>query len=68
MEKTDKIKLLTVREAAEMIDGLSEYRIRKLVKEGVIPSFMSGNKILMSKDALVSVVLGNTVSIAENQE
>ncbi len=62
MENTEKIRLLTVREAAAMIDGLSEYRIRKMVKDGIIPIFMSGNKILMSKEALLSVVLGNTAT------
>lgn len=53
-----KKKLLTIREAAALIDGLSEYRIRCMCKNGELPHFKSGNRVLITEENLMSAVFG----------
>ncbi len=57
MENT-KPKVLTIKEAANLIDGLSEYRIRQMCISGQLPSFKAGNKYLIIEKALMDVVFG----------
>jgi excisionase family DNA binding protein len=56
MEK--KPRILTIKEAAKLIDGLSEYRIRQMCINGQVPCFMAGSKYLISEKALLEAVLG----------
>ena len=51
-----KIKLLTIKEAADFIEGLSEYRIRQLCLSGELPCFKAGKKYLISEKALIRLV------------
>ena len=51
-----KIKLLTIKEAADFIEGLSEYRIRQLCLSGKLPCFKAGKKYLISEKALIRLV------------
>ena len=53
----EKIELLTIKECAQLIDGLTEGTVRQLVTQNKIPSIRSGagkrGKILVSKTALL---------------
>lgn len=44
----DKIYLLTVEEAAEMIVGISKYQIRKMINNGRLPCVRVGHNIYIS--------------------
>ena len=54
-----KIKMLTIKEAAELVDGLTEYRVRVLCKTGAIPCFRAGRKYLINKDVLYKYLSGD---------
>jgi excisionase family DNA binding protein len=47
-----KVKLLTIKEAARLVDGLTEYRIRQLCISGKLPCFKAGKKYLINENAL----------------
>lgn len=51
-------KLLTIKEAAELIDGLTEYRVRQMCRIGQLPCFKAGRKYLINADTLYKVVFG----------
>lgn len=48
-----KITMLTIKEAAELVDGLTEYRVRQLCKSGELPTVKAGKKYLINKDILL---------------
>ena len=48
-----KVKLLTIKEAAQFVDGLTEYRIRQLCLSGKLPCFKAGKKYLINENALL---------------
>ncbi len=47
-----KIQMLTIKEAAALVNGLTEYRVRELCKSGELPCFMAGKKYLINKEVL----------------
>ncbi|MBQ7187041.1 MAG: helix-turn-helix domain-containing protein [Ruminococcus sp.] len=47
-----KITMLTIKEAAALVDGLTEYRVRELCRQGQLPCFKAGKKYLINKDIL----------------
>ena len=53
-----KVELLTIKECAELIDGLSEHTVRQLVKQGKVKSIRTGvgrnGKILVNKADLIA--------------
>lgn len=55
---TEKVELLTIKESAELISGLSEHTVRQLVKQGKVKSVRTGEgrngKILVNKADLVA--------------
>ena len=51
-----KAKLLTIKEAALLIEGLTEYRIRQLCVSGKLPCFMAGKKYLINENALMKII------------
>ena len=51
-------RILTIKEAAKLIDGLTEYRIRQMCKSGQLPCFMAGKKYLIDEQALYKAVFG----------
>ena len=53
---TNRPTLLTIKEAAALIDGLTEYRIRQLCITGQLPHIMAGNKYLINKDVLLRYI------------
>ena len=52
-------KMLTIKEAAQLIEGLTEYRIRQMCISGQLPCFMAGKKYLISEEALMKAVFGH---------
>ena len=53
----DKLRLLTIKQAAKVIDGLTEFRIRQLCRSGELPCFKSGRKYLIDEKALIALVM-----------
>lgn len=51
-----QLKLLTIRQAAKLVDGLTEYQIRRLIKTGKLPYLKSGNRVLIEKQAIYDFV------------
>ena len=55
-------EMLTIREAAQTVKGLSEHTIRQLVVQGKVPSIRTGigrnGKILVPKNELVKYLTG----------
>lgn len=51
-----KRKLLTIKEAAGLIDGITEYRVRQMCKSGQLRCFKAGRKYLINADTLYKVV------------
>lgn len=56
---TEKKKIITIKEAAKLIDGLSEYRIRQMCISGQLPAFKAGNKYLIAEENLYKTVFDN---------
>ena len=55
-ETNIKQRLLTIKEAAQLIDGITEYRVRQMCKSGQLRCFKAGRKYLINADALYKVV------------
>ncbi len=51
-------KVLTIKEAAQLIDGLTEYRIRQLCISGQLRCFKAGKKYLIAEKDLLELVFG----------
>jgi excisionase family DNA binding protein len=49
-----KPRLLTLKEAASLIDGLTEYRVRMLCINGEIKYHMFGNKYMVSEREILN--------------
>jgi excisionase family DNA binding protein len=64
-KKPEKVKMLTVRECTELIDGLSKHTVRQLVKQGKVKSVRTGEgrngKILVNKADLIAYFNGKEV-------
>lgn len=56
-----KIVMLTIKEAAALVDGLTEYRVRELCRSGELPCFRAGKKYLINKDILHKFLSGELV-------
>lgn len=52
-----KKRVLTIKEAASLIDGLTEFRVRQMCISGQLPCFMAGRKYLIYEENLYRVVL-----------
>lgn len=59
----EKKKVLTINEAAKLIDGISAYRIRQMCISGQLHCFKAGNKYLIAENDLVETVFGKENSI-----
>lgn len=51
-----KKKILTIKQASQLIDGLTEYRIRQMCISGELPCFRAGKKYLISEEMLYRTV------------
>ena len=47
-----EITMLTIKQAASLVQGLTEYRVRELCRSGKLPCFMAGKKYLINKEIL----------------
>ncbi|MBQ6942724.1 MAG: helix-turn-helix domain-containing protein [Ruminococcus sp.] len=56
----NKITMLTIKEAAAMVEGLTEYRVRQMCVNKQIPCIMAGKKYLINKDILLNFLRGKT--------
>ena len=61
----DKLEVLTIKESAALISGLSEHTVRQLVRQGKVKSLRTGagrnGKILVNKADLVEYFQGKGV-------
>ena len=59
---TDKVEMLTIKESAALISGLSEHTVRQLVRQGKVKFVRTGagrnGKILVNKADLVEYFQG----------
>ena len=55
-----KITMLTIKEAAALVDGLTEYRVRELCRSGELPCIKAGKKYLINRDVLIRFLGGDT--------
>jgi len=51
-----KVKLITIEEAAKLIEGLTEYRIRQFCLSGRLPCFKAGKKYLINESMFYQFV------------
>ena len=56
--ENNKRRMLTIGEAARLIEGITEYRIRQMCKSGQLRSFKAGNKFLIAESDLYETVFG----------
>ncbi len=56
----NKITMLTIKEAAAMVEGLTEYRVRQMCVNKQIPCIMAGKKYLINKGVLISYLKSET--------
>lgn len=54
---TRPIKLLTIRQAAKLVDGFTEYQIRRLIKENALPYIKSGNRVLIEEQSIYDFIV-----------
>ena len=59
MELT-KRRMMTIGEAAHLIEGITEYRIRTMCKSGQLRAFKAGNKYLIAESDLYKAVFGTS--------
>lgn len=49
--------LLTIRQASKLVDGLTEYRIRRLIKNNELPYIKSGNRVLINEQEIYNYLV-----------
>lgn len=63
-----KAKMLTIKEAANVVDGITAYRIRQMCISGELPCFKAGKKYLINERTLRKVVMGEDFTEVESNE
>ena len=56
----ERIVLLTIKEAAALVEGLTEYRVRQMCINDQVPHIMAGKKYLINKDLFLRYLRGET--------
>ncbi len=56
----NKIIMLTIKEAAALVEGLTEYRVRQMCINDQVPHIMAGKKYLINKDLFLRYLRGET--------
>ena len=56
LQTNTKPQMLTIKEAAELIDGLTPFRIRQLCLSGELKHVKAGNKYLINKNVLFEFI------------
>ena len=57
-----KITMLTIKEAAALVHGLTEYRVRQMCINDQMPHIMAGRKYLINKDIFLAHLRGKISS------
>ena len=57
-----KAQMLTIKQAAQVVEGITEYRIRQMCISGELPCFKAGKKYLINEKTLRKVVMGEDLS------
>lgn len=57
----NKAKLLTIKQASRIVEGVTEYRIRQMCISGELPCFKAGKKYLINENVLLKTVMGETM-------
>ena len=55
-----RMVMLTIKEAAALVDGLTEYRVREMCRSGELPCIKAGKKFLINKEVLIRFLGGDT--------
>ena len=53
-----RMVMLTIKEAAALVDGLTEYRVREMCRSGELPCIKAGKKYLINKNVLIRYLGG----------
>ena len=56
----ERIVMLTIKEAAALVEGLTEYRVRQMCINDQVPHIMAGKKYLINKDLFLRYLRGET--------
>lgn len=64
----NKAKLLTIKQASKIVEGITEYRIRQMCISGELPCFKAGKKYLINETVLLQTVMGEAVKEVCNHE
>ena len=56
----ERIVMLTIMEAAALVEGLTEYRVRQMCINDQVPHIMAGKKYLINKDLFLRYLRGET--------
>ena len=64
----NKAKLLTIEQAAQVVDGITKYRIRQMCISGELPCFKAGKKYLINENVLLKTVMGEAVKVVQDHE
>lgn len=56
----ERIVMLTIKEAAALVEGLTEYRVRQVCINDQVPHIMAGKKYLINKDLFLRYLRGET--------
>ncbi len=59
----DNQKLYTCKEAADILNELTEYMIRKMIKEGTIIPVRLGRNIYVTEEIIHKAVYGDTIPV-----
>jgi len=59
--------MLTIKEAAERVPGLSKWRIRKMCLSGELPHMKAGKKYLINEQVLVSYLTKGLAAFTTGQ-
>ena len=53
INETNKMRLLTLKQAAKLVDGLTEYRVRIMCTQNIIKYHKFGNKYMIPERELL---------------
>ena len=56
----ERIVMLTIKETAALVEGLTEYRVRQMCINDQVPHIMAGKKYLINKDLFLRYLRGET--------
>lgn len=64
----EEIRMLTINEAAELVPGLTKYRIREMCINGQIPCVKAGRKYLICEQVLYKTLTEGTAAVKQEPE